>query len=270
VSEPPNNFYQKEQAGDSILRVANICLLENSLSDPPSPVPEVLRLHRGVTQMTDCGSIGEEKSSSVEVVNNKEYGLVDTAPVLSDNEDGNSHIQSILKNLYELPIQVYRSMIVDDVTSSSTVNSQEEECSDSAALCTFDEFQLVMKYLRSEASSTPNSSISLFLVEDFSPMKREEKVKYEESDTSHAFSQSVLTDRSVARSSRILNFCPNQPNIYESKCPIHSDSIYPIIKLGDDVYTEEEVDDNKSLRQSLGDLEVSKESLVIGSAAFGT
>jgi len=94
-------------------------------------------------------------------------------------------------------------------------------------------------------------------------MNRKEKVKYEESDTSHAFSQSVLTVRSVARRSRILNSCSNQPNISESKCLIHSDSMYPIVKLGDDVYTEEEEDDNTSLHQSLGDLEVSKESLVI-------
>jgi len=113
VSEPPNNFYQKEQGGDSILQMVYIVLRENSLSDPPSPVPEVLRLHRGVTQMTDCSSTGEDEPSSIEVVNNKEYGRVDTAPALSDNEDFNSHIQSILKNLHELPIHAYRSMIVD-------------------------------------------------------------------------------------------------------------------------------------------------------------
>jgi len=92
-------------------------------------------------------------------------------------------------------------------------------------------------------------------------MNREEIIKYEETDTSHAFSQSVLTVRFVTRRSRTLNSCSNCPNISEPKCSIHSDSIYPIVRLGDDVYTEEEEDDN--LRQSLGDLEVSKENLVI-------
>jgi len=106
VSEPSNNFYQKEQRGDSILQMVYIDLQENSVSDPPSPVPEVLRLYRGVTQMTDCLSTGEEEPSSVEVDENKEYGLADPAPALSDNKDGNSHIQSMFKNLNELPIHI--------------------------------------------------------------------------------------------------------------------------------------------------------------------
>jgi len=266
--EPPNNLYQKEQRGDSILQMVYIDLQENSLNDPPSPEPEVLKLYIGVTQMTDCGSTDEEESSSVDVVDNQDYGLLDTASALCENEDGNSHIQTRLKNLYDLPIHVYRSMIVDDVTSSSTENSsnitsQEEKGSESAVLCTFDELPHVMKYPCPEPSSKSNSSTNLFSVEAYSPMNREEKVKYEEFDTSHAFSQSVLTVRSIARRSRNLNSCSNQPNISESKCPIHSDSIYPIVKLGDDVYTEEDEEDNKSLRQSLGDLEVSKESMVI-------
>jgi len=249
---------QKEQGGDIILQM--VYFDENSLSDPPSPVPKVLMLHRGVPQLTDCGSTDEEEPYSP--VDNKEYDLVDTAPALSDYEDGNSHIQSMLKNLSELPTHVYRSMIADDVTSSSTVTSQEEIGSENAVVCTFDELQHVMKYLKSEASSISRSSISLFSVEAYSPMNREEKLKYEESDTSHAFSQSVLTVRSVARRSLNLNSKCNQPNISKSKS-IHSDSIYPIVKLRDDVYTEEEQDDNSSLRQSLGDVEVSKESLVI-------
>jgi len=246
-----------------MLQMVYCDLHENSLSDPPSPVPEVLWLRRGITKMTDCCSTDEEEPSSVEEVDNKVYVLEDTAPALSDNEDGNSHIQSMLKNLYELPTHVYRSMIVEDVTSSSTVSNQEEKGSESAVLCTFDELQHVMKYLRSEASSTSNSSNSLFSVEAYSPMNREETMTYEESDTSHAFSQSVLMVRPVAHRSRNLNSCSNQPKISESKCPIHSDSIYPIVKLGDDVYKEEEKGDNTSLRHNLDDLEVSRESLVI-------
>jgi len=183
--------------------------------------------------MTDCRSTEWEKSSSVGV-DNWEYGLEDTAPASSDNEDGNLHIQSMFENIYHLPRHVYRSMKADDVTSNSTVTSQEWTGSESAVLCTFDYPQHAMKYRRSEDSSIPNNSISLFSLEAYSPMNREEKVKHEESDTSHAFSQSVSPVRSVASRPRILNSCWNQPNISDSKCPNHPDSIYNVVMSRDD------------------------------------
>jgi GTP-sensing pleiotropic transcriptional regulator CodY len=225
--------------------------------------------------MTEC-RLTEEEPSSVEVENNQTYGQVIISPALSDNEDSDLHIQSMLKNLDELPIHVYRSMIAEDVTSSSNVISSEDRGYESAVLCTLDERQLAMKYPGFEVTSISNNCITqredtkclseeerLFPVEAYSPMNRELKVKYEESEISHAFSQSVLTIRSVASRSRTLNSCTVQPNISESIYPVHSDSIYPIVYLGDDVCTEEEWDDNISFRHSAGGLEVSKDSLIL-------
>jgi len=274
-NEPPIQIYREKPWDEENCTTIPKVQLKQSPRGSSS-----LRFNGNVIQMTERRAI-EEEPSIVGVGNSRTYGVSGNASGLSADED--LQIYSMLSNL-EDPRTLLKSMILEDATSDSNLFSLDEKGDDSTvyvSIGSYDGRQVVMKYPNREVVSitpsldqgwrddtnchTPEEE-RLFSVESYSPMNREAKVQYEESDTSRMVSKSVLTMRSVQ--SRTFSSRPKARaimNISESLRPVYSESLSPVFSLGDEFCTEEEDDEKTSpVRQSVQRAhEVSIESIVL-------
>jgi len=220
-----------------------------------------------VVQMAE---IAEEEPSIVHV-GSRTYVQSATASGLSTDEDGYLRIQTMLANLEELSINVLRSMILEDATSSSNFFGSDERGDESTVLIPFEGMQVVMKYPSCEVVSVSPSLVQghrddtncqtddkpLWHVESYSPMNDDPKVTYEESDTSRVISKSVVKLSMPSRTFSSRSKARTIVNIAESLCRINSDSLSPNINEEGFCTEDEDEERTSAIRQSTRSHEVS-------------
>jgi len=258
--------FPKEDGKNMVPRRVFRVSRENSDIEPPPS-----GFNKSVTHLTECRSTVEEEPS---LVDSQTYRRID----ITDDEDGKMRIQSMLENLDEIPANLLRSMIMDDATSSSNFFSSDERGDESTVLFMFEGKQVVMKYpscelvsishSRREDTNCQTEEDGLFPVESYSPMNRDQKLKLEESDISRVVSKSILTYRSIQSKSRTFNSrSKSKPrtiiNISESIYPVYSETLLPIVDMGDEMCTEEEEDTKTAPVRQVRSHEVSVGSLVL-------
>jgi len=216
----------------------------------------------GIT-LTACRST-EEDSSQVDVDLSQSYGQMGVKSILEgvdhgvDGEEGKLRIQAILKHIEDLPVDLLKSMIIEDLTSDSNMITSDEKGDDSTVLVVLDGQKVIMKYPSCEVVSISGTS----WIDSYSPMNKEQKGKYEESHTPGAISnRSMKSVKPLQSQSRTLNPFPKTRtiiNISESIVPISLDSPNPIVNVLDGVCSEDEEEDKHSYLP-----QVSIESIVL-------
>jgi len=219
-----------------------------------------------------------EEEPSIVGVSSRTWVQSATASGLSTSEDGYLRIQTMLSNLEEFPVNLLRSMILEDATSSSNLFGSDEKGDESTVIIPFEGRQVVLKYPSCEVVSVSPSLVQghrddtncqtddepLWRVESYSPMNEEPKVKYEESDTSRVNSKSILKLGMKSRTFSSRSKARAIINIAESLCRINSDSLSPNINEEGFCTEEEDEERTSAIRQSTRSHEVSiYESIVL-------
>lgn len=187
-----------------------------------------------------------------------------------------------LLKLDERSRNLLKEIIIADATWSSYVCSSEELGEDSTVFVKFcNTTKIMKKHSNCEILSISSNSLEeldkanchtdeerLFPVESFSPMNREHKFKWEESDTSGMNLPSVLHMQPSHCGSRTFNSRSRLPttSISESIRPVQFDSASHVAYVnGDELSTEEEDEDKlPNIRASLCQFhEVSKDSIIL-------
>jgi len=215
---------------------------EESIQVSPSPT----HCGHGITQ-TECRST-EEEPSRENVDLSQPYGQVGVTSILRgvdhgvNGEEGKWRIHEILKNIEDLPMDLLKSMILEDLTSDSTMVTSDEKGDESTFLVLYDGKKVIMTYPGCEVVSISGAS----WIDSYSPMNKEQKGKYEESDTPGAISNKSLLSvnplQSLTRTFNSRSKTRTIINISESLCPISLDSRTPIVNVKDEVCSEEEED----------------------------
>jgi len=175
-------------------------------------------------------------------------------------EGGNLRIQTILKNIEELPIDLLKSMIIEDITSDSTMLTSEEKGDESTVMVVLDGKKVIMKYPSREVVSISGTS----WIDSYSPMNKEQP------DTPGISNRSMFSVKPLQSLSRTFNSRSKTRtiiNISESLCPISLESLNPIINMLDEVCSDEEEKDKPTyLPPIIRGHEVSIESVILSNS----
>lgn len=204
--------------------------------------------------LTACRSTEEEPSQvDVDLSQSYGYGQMGVTSILEgvdhgvDGEEGKLRIQAILKHIEELPVDLLKSMIIEDLTSDSTMVTSDEKGDDSTVLVVLDGQKVIVKYPNREVVSISGTS----WIDSYSPMNKEQKGKYEVSHTPGAISnRSMINVKPLQSQSRTLNSRSKTRtiiNISESICPTSLDSVTPVVNVLDGVCSEDEEKDKDKL-----------------------
>jgi len=219
-----------------------------------------------------------EEEPSIVGFGSRTYVHSATASGLSSNDEGYMRIQTMLANLEEFPVQLLKSMILEDATSSSNLFGSDERGDESTVVIPFEGRQVVMKYPSCEVVSVSPSLVQghrddtncqtddepLWRVESYSPMNQDPKVKYEETDTSRVISKSIYKLSMPSRTFSSKSKARTIINISESLCQINSDSLSPNINEEGFCTEEEDEERTSAIRQSTRSHEVDiYESIVL-------
>lgn len=135
-----------------------------------------------------------------------------------NGEQGRLRIKEMLKKFNGLPVELLKSIIVEDVTSDSTMLTSDEKDGESSVLVVLDGSKLIKKNTSNESSSGTSR------IGSYRPRNKEQNGKYEESHQSDTIPNSCMLGLKNLQSTSRISSSPSKTRktitISESLCPI--------------------------------------------------